>query len=126
MSARNEPMVPDLLGALRSAITAGDVLMTLAEGRPNRIVDISETGILVETEKSQKGGTGPQLVPAWMINLGWRHLQSEGSVTNRHLLTVHNVKRSSAVCAILAVLPQVMVESSSPIALRSRPESAQI
>ena len=94
---RNEPMDPDLLSALRGAISVGEVLTTIAEGKPNRIEDISEIGVLVETEKSQKAGTGPQLVPAWMLNLGWQHLQSDGSLANRHLLTEHNVRRSSAV-----------------------------
>lgn len=64
MPATNEPMMPDLLAALQSGITPGDVVMTIAEGKPNWIVDLSEARVLVETKKSQKGGTGPQLVAA--------------------------------------------------------------
>lgn len=120
MSASNEPMDSDLLAALRGTISAGDVLTTIAEGKPNRIQDISERGVLVETERSQKAGTGPQLVPAWMLNLGWKHLQSNGSLANRHLLTEHNVRRSSAVCTLLSALPQVEVRSSRPVVIQLR------
>ena len=81
--------------------------MTLADGKPNRIIDVSDAGVLVETERSIKSGTGPQLVPAWMLNLGWRHLQVDGSITNQHLLSIHNIRRSSAVCTLLAALPNV-------------------
>jgi hypothetical protein len=89
-------------------------------GNPNTIVDIVESGVLVETETSMKSDKGPQLVPAWMLNLGWRHLQTDGTVTNQHLLNDHNVRRSSAVCALLAALPDVEVVSSLPIVLSMR------
>jgi hypothetical protein len=83
-------------------------------------VDISEAGVLVETDTSIKSDKGPQLVPAWMLNLGWRHLRTDGTLTNQHLLTDHNVRRSSAVCTLLAALPDVEVISSRPIELRLR------
>lgn len=71
------------------------------------------------TERSAARDTGPQLVPAWMIQAGWEHLRSYGSLTNAYLLSAKglNVKRSSAVCAILARLPEVRVVSTRSIEL---------
>jgi hypothetical protein len=113
-------MAPDLLAALTTAVAPGDVLPTISLGNPNEIADIDEAGVLIETDASKKSGKGPQLVPAWMLNLGWRHLQVDGTVTNRHLLNDHIVRRSSAVCTLLAALPDVEVVSSKPIVLRLR------
>lgn len=68
----------------------------------------------LETEASKAKGAGPQLVRAWMLNTAWHHLRSTGSLDNRFLLSVKglNVKRSSAVCALLAQTPGVKVMSS--------------
>lgn len=52
----DEPMLPELLSALQSVISAGDVLQTIAEGRPNWIIDISERGVVVETVRSKEQG----------------------------------------------------------------------
>lgn len=98
------------------------IITTLSNGNPNRIVSVSESGVLIETEASKRKGKEPQLVEAWMINAAWDHLRSAGSLTNRHLLAPDglNVKRSSAVCALLARMPGVSVASSRPIELRYR------
>jgi hypothetical protein len=54
--------------------------------------------------------------------MAWEHLTGHGSLTNSHLLSSAglNVKRASAVCALLARLPGVVVDSSRPIDLRWR------
>ena len=89
-------------------------------GRPNRVTSITREGAYVATEKSEAEGKGAQLVPAWMIQVACDHLERHGSLTNEYLLSSEglNVKRSSAVCAMLARLPRVRVVSSrSPIRL---------
>jgi hypothetical protein len=54
-----------------------------------------------------------------MLQLAWDYLSLHGAPTNRYLLAADglNVKRSSAVCTILAQLPDVEVGSTRPIAL---------
>jgi len=112
---------PDLLGLLQRAVPVGSTISTLAEGRPNLIVDITEHGVYVETGRSRSRQAGAQLVPAWMLQLAWDYLQRYGELSNRYLLAADglNVKRSSAVCAILARLPGITVTSTKPIVLRA-------
>jgi hypothetical protein len=54
-----------------------------------------------------------------MLALAWEYLLAHGTQTNRHLLAADglNVKRSSAVCAILARLPGISVASTRPVTL---------
>ena len=94
--------------------------MTLSNGKPNVITDIGPEGVTVETERSRALRAKPQLVPAWMIAAAWERLTQSGGLTNaEHLATDDlNVKRSSAVCALLAQLPGVHVASRRPIVLR--------
>lgn len=116
----SEPLDPDLLERLRASLRSSRAIATLSNGRPNWVTGIDRSGVHVETEASRKKGAGPQLVEAWMLNVAWRHLQATGSLTNKYLLATDglNVKRSSAVCALLATLPGVDVASSRPIELR--------
>ena len=79
-------------------------------------MDIGFEGVLVHTEKSKDAGA-PQVVDGWMIQAAWDHLQRHGELTNTQLLDDLNVKRSSAVCAILSELPEVQVTSTEPITL---------
>jgi HKD family nuclease len=113
----------DLLSLLRSAVPVGSVIATLAEGRSNVVVDITEHGVYVETSRSRTRQTGAQLVPAWMLQLAWDYLTRYGQLSNRYLLADDglNVKRSSAVCALLAELPGVEIASRRPIVLRLVP-----
>ena len=110
----------DLFDRVRQAISPGDVVYTLSNRQPNRIDSIERRGILVETDRSKKSDSGPQLVPAWMIRVAWRHLVKNGHLTNDELLNSRdlNVKRSSFVCALLARFPDVEVVSQRPIELR--------
>lgn len=80
---------------------------------------VDPRGVWIETEASKAKGSGAQLVSAWMVQDAWDHLRREGSVENSHLVARSglNVKRSSAVCALLARLPEVRVASSRPIRL---------
>jgi hypothetical protein len=80
------------------------------------VIAISDEGIYLETDPSMKKGLPAQLVPAWMIELGWAYLVANGTLSNMHLLNGLNVKRSSAVCTILAELPGVTAERK-PITL---------
>lgn len=122
MSETPEQLSVELLTALHAALDGVDVITTLADGRPNWVGLIEPAGVWLETEQSRKKDSGPQLVPATMINAGWNYLRSSGSLTNRHLLSASglNVKRSSAVCVLLSRLPDVDVVSSRPIELRYR------
>ena len=115
-------LVPELLEALRASVPQNSVVLTLSNQRRNRVVDIKPAGITVETERSKSLGREPELVPAWMIQVAWDHLRSHGRLSNRELLSTEglNVKRSSAVCALLAQLPDVQVVSRRPIVLQLR------
>ena len=107
-----------MLQRVRAAVRPGDTILTLGKGKPNRIVDISRDGVLVETEASVGKASGPQLVPAWMVIAGWEHLAVRRTLTQAHLLKVLNVKRSAFVCALLAQMPGIEVQSTRPVVLR--------
>lgn len=94
-------------------------MRTLADGKPNRVFDVTPDGVWVETVRSRQLGRPAQLVEAWMIQVAYDWLRAHGTLTNRFLLNTDglNVKRSSFVCALLARLPGVEVESTRPIAL---------
>ncbi|HEY9563407.1 MAG TPA: hypothetical protein VIR30_06515 [Nocardioides sp.] len=115
-----ESLLPELLEELRAVTAQSSLIATVSTGRPNWIASIVAEGVWLETEASRSKGVGPQLVPAWMLNAAWHHLRSTGTLDNRFLLSTEglNVKRSSAVCALLSQLPWVEVASSRPIMLR--------
>jgi len=104
---RSAPIDGDLLRLIRESVMVGDVIRTLGTAQPNRIVSIEASGIRVATRRSDLRGTGPQLIPGWMITTAWDYLRQNGSLTQRQLLDDLNVKRSAFVCALLARLPQV-------------------
>ncbi len=116
----DEQFDPALLRLLRRAVPVGSVVSTLSQGRPNRVTDITADGVYLETERSQARGAGPQLVPAWMLQLAWDYLQLHDELTNRYLLADDglNVKRASAVSALLARLPGVHTAYTRPILLQ--------
>ncbi len=118
----------DLLVLLERHVPVGTTVMTLADGQPNWIVSITDDGVTIETEASKEKGRGPRRVEAWMLQAAWDHLAREGWLTNKYLLSTAglNVKRSSAVCAILAHLPGVEVASSKPIELRYRSDRGDV
>lgn len=105
------------LELIRSVVEPGDEIETLTSKRPNRIVSIGRRGIEVETLRSDDRGTGPQLVPAWMVIVAWDHLRRNRQLTQSELLNELNVKRSAFVCALLALFPGVLVRSTRPTVL---------
>lgn len=116
----SETLDEGLAGALNKVMVERGSVVTVARGQVNRIVAVEADGVTIETDASDEKGIGPQLVPAWMLNVAWQHLRTTGSLTNRYLVSGDglNVKRSSAVCALLAALPGVTVASTQPIELR--------
>ena len=109
------------LRALIEAEVAIDPLfLTLKDRRPNLVVDTAAGGLWIETDSSRTKGNPAHLVPAWMIQLAWDHLQLHGELTNQYLLSTDglNVKRSSAVCAVLARLPGIEAVPGRTITLR--------
>jgi hypothetical protein len=115
-----EVLEPDLLARLRAAVPVPGQIATLGDDpRPNWIREITPDGVWVETERSRAMGRPAQLVDAWMIQVAWDWLVAHGSLTNRHLLATDglNVKRSSFVCALLTMLPEVEPRSRRPIEL---------
>ena len=90
-------------------------MLTLANSKPNEVVDIGPDGAWINTEKSS-ADTGPQRVPAWMFNEAWSRLTADQTISSPDL--VKTVKRSSAVLALVAQLPEVTVVSTRPIVLR--------
>lgn len=113
----HQSLSPELLALLREHAPAGTIITTIAAGHPNLVTAVDEDGVRIETRASKEKGTGAQLVPAWMIETGWDHLRRNGFLENSDLLSRLKVKRSSAVCALLATLPPVRVASSRPIRL---------
>ncbi len=114
--------VTDVLDAnlwevLRPAIRAGEVVHTLSDGSPNTVTEVSRAGLWVETERSRRAGTGPQLIEPRMLDVAWAALLGDGELTNRRLLDELRVHRSSFVCALLARLPGVRIASRRPIRL---------
>jgi hypothetical protein len=111
----------ELFRALVAEIERAPVLMTLGRSpRPNRVVDWSRVAVLVETERSRERRSGAGEIPAWMFNLAWDHLRTHGQLSNTVLLNDLRVHRSSAVCAMLARLPQVERVQGKEIVLRWR------
>lgn len=114
-----EEIEPELLAQLVVVAKASPTLYTLgAAPRPNYVADVGRSGMWVETDRSKGKHEGPQLVPPRMLNLAWDALRARGRLSNRELLDELRVHRSSFVCAALARLPGVVVESRSPIVLR--------
>jgi hypothetical protein len=106
-----------LWALIQNAIKPGDVVHTLADHRVNTVVEVSRAGLWVETARSRRAGTGPQLIEPRMLDVAWAALLADGEVTNRQLLRELRVHRSSFVCALLACLPGVRVASRRPIHL---------
>jgi hypothetical protein len=121
--ASEEELDRQLMAAIRDEVTRDPIFTTIATGRPNRVRDVTPTSIWVETEASAAKGRPAQLIPAWMFQLAVDHLEAHGRLTNAYLLSSEglNVKRSSAVCAILSRLPGVEVLSRRPVELGRRP-----
>ena len=113
-------------GSRPEFVRPGAEIRTLAAGKPNWVVDLTSEGILVHTERSKAAGE-PDLVEGWMFQVAWDHLVEHGELANAYLVSSDglNVKRSSAVCAVLAHLPEVEVVSTSPIVLRLRRRSTR-
>jgi hypothetical protein len=115
----SEPLRGHLADVLEGQRRRDPNIATIANGKVNRIERVGSEGVWITTDESKRKGVGPQLVPAWMLNVAWSHLRATGTLTNRYLLASDglNVKRSSAVCALLACVPGVEVASKRPIAL---------
>jgi hypothetical protein len=110
----------EVLTQLDLFVPVGSVVQTLgAKPQPNVVSRIDGAGVWIETDRSRQRGMGPQLVNGWMLRLAWDYLRFHGHLSNRYLLADDglNVKRSSAVCALLAQLPGVEVRSKNPIEL---------
>jgi len=113
-----EEIEPELYAALVRERRRDPVFVTLGpDPRPNRVVELTPSEALVETERSRKERTGPQPVPAWMINQAWEFLRLKGELSNAVLLNQLRVHRSSAVCALLARVPGVAVRIGRGVVL---------
>ena len=69
-------------------------------------------------------GSGPQLVPAWMIAAAWDRLRDKGELSQQELLNELNVKRSAFVCALVAKFPDVRIRSTRPTVLEIQGDSS--
>jgi hypothetical protein len=115
-----EPFEPDLYAALSTEVRREPIFQTLGPSpRVNRVVELTPVEVYVETERSRARG-GAEPIPAWMFNLAWDRLSTHGTLSNTELLNDLRVHRSSAVCAILARLPQVERVPGREIVLRWR------
>ena len=107
----------DLFERIASVVDGSGQIDTLSIKRPNWISSFDRTGAWVETERSRARGSGPQLVPAWMIAVAWDRLCKRGTLSQVELLNDLNVKRSAFVCALLAQFPDVVVRQNRPTVL---------
>ncbi len=114
-----EPLDRVLLDAIQQQVRKEPTFLTLGKGQPNLVREAGPGGLYIETDRSRERGTSPQLVPSWMLQIAWDYLRAHGELRNTYLLAEDglNVKRSSAVCAILARLPGVEIKSVRPIVL---------
>ncbi|MHC4548621.1 MAG: hypothetical protein ACYTEZ_07570 [Planctomycetota bacterium] len=97
-----------LYAYLKDEVARNNAFYTLGpRRRKNEVTELTESGLYVETGRSRERSTGPQLIPAWMLNLAWDYLRAHGTLSNRYLLDDLHIHRSSAVCAILARHPSV-------------------
>lgn len=108
-------LLPSLIAIQREA----PLVLTLGRSpKPNRVVEVTASEVLVETERSKARKSGAEPIPAWMLNLAWDYLRAHGRLTNKLLLDELRVHRSSAVCALLARLPGVARVPGKDIELR--------
>lgn len=120
----------ELLEGLERIQQEYEVVLTLSQGKPNRIISVEPAGVRIETQRTKERGDAPQLVPAWMIERAWTELTKAGTLTQQRLVSTEelNVKRSAAVLALLSHLPGVTVASSKPSRLdyeSGRPEGVR-
>jgi hypothetical protein len=116
-----EPFEPELYRALKAGVRRSPVFLTLGpRPRENRVVDLTPIEVHIETERSRDRKGGAEAIPAWMFNLAWDRLRTHGTLSNSELLNDLRVHRSSAVCALLARLPQVERAPGKEIMLRWR------
>lgn len=116
---RAETTPPESAALLRTHVHQGETIATLTTKKPNRVTQIADERVFIETEWSAWKGRS-ELVPAWMLNEGWRTLQRDRVLRNAEL--IETVKRSSAVMALLAHLPGVAIQSVRPLILVLLPE----
>jgi hypothetical protein len=116
-----EPFEAALYSAVSAEVRRNPVFMTLGPSpRPNRVIELTPVEVHVETGRSRARAGGAEPIPAWMFNLAWDRLRTHGALSNSELLNDLRVHRSSAVCAILARLPQVERVAGEEIVLRWR------
>lgn len=119
--AGEERFSDDLLQEIIAVKNFDPVVLTLGPSpKENRLIEITPTEVLVETERSRQHSGSPSPIPAWMFNLAWDYLRVHGSLTNRFLLNELRVHRSSAICAILARFPMVDVMPTKVVTLQWR------
>lgn len=107
----------ELFKLVSEVVGPGTVILTLSTKNLNRITAVDRKGVWVETERSMSLGSGPQLVPAWMIAAAWDRLGDKGELSQQELLNELNVKRSAFVCALVAKFPEVHIRSTRPTVL---------
>lgn len=108
-SAAGHTFHPLLLAQLERQVELNPLFLTLSHQKSNRVVEVNPQGLYVETDDSRAKGNPAQLVPSWMFELAYETLRARGRVTQQEVLNELNIKRSAAVCAILARLEHVTV-----------------
>lgn len=113
----------ELFDQVSEAVGPGTAILTLSTKNLNRVTAVERKGVWVETERSMGLGSGPQLVPAWMIAVAWERLRDKGKLSQQELLNELNVKRSAFVCALVAKFPNVHIRSTRPTLLELQDRS---
>lgn len=73
----------ELFDRIADVVGPGTAILTLSTKNLNRVAGVDRKGVWVETERSMGLGSGPQLVPAWMIAVAWERLCDKGSWLSR-------------------------------------------
>lgn len=108
----------ELFERICRSVEPGQTIETIANRELNQIVAIKRNGLLVSTARSKQQGTGPQMVPAWMVTRAWDQLCETGTLSLQQLTEGLRVNRSSFVFALLSRFPEVEIQSVRPSRLR--------
>jgi len=111
LEGEGERIEPALYAAILKEWRRDPVFMTLGTRSPNRVTEVTQSGLHVETPASKQKGRGDGVVPAWMFNLAWDRLHTHGVLTHLELREEYRVHRSAAVFAVLGRIPGVSVEN---------------
>jgi DNA-binding HxlR family transcriptional regulator len=95
---------------LKDLISEKEVLFTLKKRKPNRILNVTDTGIVVETHK------GEDKISIEMIEEAWNNLVNDGILYQKDYNKASY--RSSFILSLFSELPYISASQKSPISVK--------